>query len=444
MKVLLKPKIDVAQYRKKSGRLGSLSSWFLAIVLASGVFFYGPGLLILKPNQPKARASSLSFICASSAAATSTAACTGEAAGDLLLVMAGETSGGAAPSLATGFTSITTLTNTTGNSSTQTGMRVGWNTAANSSTGSGTWTSATDVVMMVYRGQSSSPIGTNFGTESGSNAATSVIYNSDALSVTDGSSWFAAFAIRNGTADTHLGTAPTGMTNRTKVPTTPSAVGHDLNGPTASNWTSQTVSSFSASLKYTSIVLEIKAAPVITASATGTATASMTIPSTSNYTGGAFAFVRDIGTVNITSIKITDIGTVNASSNISNLILFYKQQASCSTSIPSGTTQFNSTGGSFVSEASTVTGTMSVGASQICVYAQVDVGSGASSGDTLDLEIANPSTDVVAASGSVTPSSAVTPTGSTTLALPGPTNDQVLRGGEWFSGGSKQSFYWAN
>jgi hypothetical protein len=30
-----------------------------------------------------------------------------------------------------------------------------------------------------------------------------------------------------------------------------------------------------------------------------------------------------------------------------------------------------------------------------------------------------------------------------TTAVPGPTTDQILRGGEWFSGGVKQSFFWA-
>ena len=169
----------------------------------------------------------------------------------------------------------------------------------------------------------------------------------------------------------------------------------------------------------------------------------MTIPSTSNYTGGAFSFVRDVASANVTSIKLTNVGTTNANTNISNLILFYKQEAVCSTLIPSGTTQFNSTGGTFTSNTSTVTGTMNVSTSQICVYAQVDVGSGASSGDTLDLEIANPSTDVAASSGSVAPGTFVSPTGSTTLVPPGPTTDQVMRGGEWFSGGTKQPFFWA-
>jgi hypothetical protein len=32
----------------------------------------------------------------------------------------------------------------------------------------------------------------------------------------------------------------------------------------------------------------------------------------------------------------------------------------------------------------------------------------------------------------------------TTFSSAGPTTDQILRGGKWFSGGSKQPFFWAN
>jgi len=397
----------------------------------------GPlGLFILRAN-----ASALSFVCASSAASTSTAACAGEQAGDLLLVTAFVTASSTAPTLASGFTSINTSVNSGGSAGTRTALTSGWNTAASSSTGSGTWAGGTQVIMQVYRGQGASPIGNN-ATSGGNNSGSIVTYAADTLSVTDGSSWFAGFAVRN-TAQALMSTAPSGMINRASQPATPVAAGHDTNGPTASNWPSTNVTGFSASAKFTSIVIEIKASPTITVGATGASAANMTIPSTSNYTGGAFSFVRDVASANVTSITLTNVGTVDASANISNLILFYKQEAVCSTSIPSGTTQFNSTGGSFISNVSTVTGTMAVGTSQICVYAQVDVGSGASSGDTLDLEIANPSTDVAASSGSVAPGTIVSPTGSTTLVPPGPTTDQVMRGGEWFSGGTKQPFFWA-
>lgn len=412
-------------------------------ILSIALILFGPLAFL----YIQARASALSFVCASSAAATSTAACAGEQAGDLLLVTAFVNNSSTAPTLATGFTSINTSVNSAGAGSTRTALNSGWNTAATSSSDSGSWTGATQVIMQVYRGQSASPIGNN-ATQGGSNSGTLVTYGADTLTVTDGSSWFAAFAVRN-TAQALMSTAPSSMTNRQSVPATPFAAGHDTNGPTASNWPSTDVTGFSASAKFTSIVIEIKAAPTITVGSTGTQAANMIIPSTSNYVGGSFSFIRDVGTANVTSITVHENGSVNASSNLSNLILFYKQEAVCSTSIPAGTTQFNSTGGTFnASEDSTVTGTMTVGTSQICVYAQVDVGSGATSGDTLELQIGNtptdnPSSDVVVSAGSVGPTSNVAISGTTTLVPPGPTTDQVLRGGEWFSGGAKQPFFWA-
>lgn len=390
-----------------------------------------------------ANAAALSFVCASSAASTSTTACTGEQAGDLLLVSASVTASSTMPTLASGFTSITTASTSSGSGSSRNAIIAGWSTAASASSGSGTWTGATNVTMQVFRGQAGSPIGNSI-TSTGS--ATSVTYAADTLSATDGSSWFAGVAVRN-TADAKMATAPTGMINRTSSPATPLAGANDTNGPTGSNWPATSVTGFGASASYASIVVEILASPQITVAASGTQATSLTIPSTANFTGGAFTFARDVGTANVTSIKVTENGTVNAALNLSNLILYYKQEVACESTFPSsGTTQFNSTGGSFSGTGpytSTVTGTMSVGTSQVCVYAKVDVGSGATNGDQVEFAINNPSTDVIASAGNVAPGTAVAISGTTTLLPPGPTSDQVMRGGTWFSGGTKQSYFWA-
>jgi hypothetical protein len=412
-------------------RFGSL---LLVTVMVAGIMLFGPATIF----APRASASALSFICASSAAATSTAACAGEAAGDLLLVTAGTTASGTIPTLAAGFTNINTAAITTGPAGSRIALRAGWITAAASSTTSGTWTNATDVVMQVYRGQAGSPIGNNAPT---TGTATSVTYAADTLVATDASSWFTGSALRN-TADSLMSTAPSGMINRSSAPATPVIAGHDTNGPDASNWPSTNVTGFGASASFASIVVELKAAPAITVGTSGTQLSNLTIPSANGYVGGAFNFVRDVGTANITSIKIHDSGSVVANTNISNVILLYKQEAVCSSSIPSGTTQFNSTPGTFnASEDSTVTGTIAVDTSQICVYVQLNVGSGAAGGNTLDLQITNPSTDVIVSVGTASPASAVVISGSGTLSLP--TANQFLRGGELFSGEAKQRFYWA-
>ena len=154
--------------------------------------------------------------------------------------------------------------------------------------------------------------------------------------------------------------------------------------------------------------------PNITVGTTGTQTSTVS-PSTSDfYVGGAFTLVRDGGSTSVTSITINETGTI-ADADISGLILYYKQEATCSTSIPGDATQFNATPGTFSSGSSTVTGSMSVGTSQICMYVEVDIGSGATTDETVEIQITNPSTGVTASSGTVSPSSAVAISGTTTI-----------------------------
>ena len=153
--------------------------------------------------------------------------------------------------------------------------------------------------------------------------------------------------------------------------------------------------------------------PTMTVGTTGSQTATMNIPSTNNYVGGAFTFVTDINTATTTQIIITDTGTVNANLNLSNVDLYYETAATCSYE---GTETLFGTATSFnASEKATVTGTMSVGTSQVCVYVVLDVGSGASADQTIEIEISNPSTEVTVSAGTVSPATAVAIAGTTTL-----------------------------
>ena len=163
------------------------------------------------------------------------------------------------------------------------------------------------------------------------------------------------------------------------------------------------------------------AVPNITVGTEGTQNSPLIIPSTNNNVGGAFTFVRSSGTADVTSIVITDNGTVNANLNLSNVVLFYKTEATCSTSIPVDATQYNSTGVGFnASEKATVVGDsgMTVGTSQICVYVRLDVGSGAGDGQTMEIRIADPSTEVTVSAGTVSPATPVDIAGTTTLGVP--------------------------
>ncbi|MFA7628366.1 MAG: hypothetical protein WCY37_03085 [Candidatus Dojkabacteria bacterium] len=167
----------------------------------------------------------------------------------------------------------------------------------------------------------------------------------------------------------------------------------------------------------------------ITVGTTGTQKTTVN-PSTSNfYIGGAFTFVRNADSASVTSITVAETGTI-ADANISGLILYYKQEATCSTSIPVDATQFNSTAGTFTSGSSTVTGSMTVGTSQVCMYVEADIGSGAQSNDTIEIQITNPSTDVTASTGTVSPATAVAISGTTTVTAAGFLSIDIVDGSD--------------
>ena len=152
---------------------------------------------------------------------------------------------------------------------------------------------------------------------------------------------------------------------------------------------------------------------ILTVSTAGTQVTNMTIDSTDNYVGGAFIFVSS-GSQTVTEIIVSDTGTVNANSNISNLKIRYETAGTCT--YDGNETYFNSTGVSFDgSEQATATGTMAISTSQICVYVVLDVGSGASPTETLLIQITDSSIEVTVDVGVVSPDTAVAISGTTTL-----------------------------
>lgn len=173
-----------------------------------------------------------------------------------------------------------------------------------------------------------------------------------------------------------------------------------------------------------------------TVSTSGSQTSAMVIPSTNNDVGGKFAIAETGGgSRNVTGITIAEQGTVDAQADLDNIKLYYESDtsnpydcASESLSSPSSPTenQFGSTdadGFSAANGTSAFSGT-SVGistTSTMCVYAILDIGSGASDAETLEIQITNPSTDVTTSAGTIGPTSAVAISGTTTLSPPGVT-----------------------
>jgi hypothetical protein len=159
---------------------------------------------------------------------------------------------------------------------------------------------------------------------------------------------------------------------------------------------------------------------VITVAATGTQVATLSVSSTNQYIGGAFTLTRDTGSANVTQIKLTETGTVNADANLSTVQFYYETAAACATSsIPGTATIFNSTGVPFSSSQATATGTMAVGTSQVCLYTELNISPNAGAGDTIDIEITNPSTDLTVSTGTVSPATVQAISGSTVLGTAG-------------------------
>ena len=165
----------------------------------------------------------------------------------------------------------------------------------------------------------------------------------------------------------------------------------------------------------------------VTVSASGTQTAGMFIPSTDQYVGGKFVIRDNTGSRNITGITITESGTVDALNNLDNIKLFYELDTTApydgaSESYGGGETQFGVTdtnGFSAVNGISSFTDTVAISTtSTLVVYVVFDVGAGATPGETVEISINDPSTEVTASAGTVGPATPVAISGTTTLSAP--------------------------
>ncbi|MDD5071471.1 MAG: DUF2341 domain-containing protein [Patescibacteria group bacterium] len=164
-------------------------------------------------------------------------------------------------------------------------------------------------------------------------------------------------------------------------------------------------------------IIVITYTPAVTTIAkSGSQDATLYIDTTDNHIGGAFTIQTAVGTVNITSITLTETGTITADDDLSNAKLYYETAATCT--YDGDETQF-STAQSFSSEEATFgSDTMTVGTSQVCVYVILDIGSGAAVAETISIEI-NSSSDATVSSGTIDGSFPVN-LGSSELQMPPP------------------------
>lgn len=179
----------------------------------------------------------------------------------------------------------------------------------------------------------------------------------------------------------------------------------------------------------------------VTVGTTGTQATNLTIGQTNQHVGGAFTMISSSGTVTVTGITVSETGSVNANTNLTNALIRYETAGTCTYD---GNETIFASGVSFNgSDAATFSGSANVSTSQVCFYVVFDVGSGATAGQEIEIQITNPSTQVTVGSGAVTPSSPVAIAGTTTLvaAASGPELYQLMRHGKWFNtSGVRQPF----
>jgi hypothetical protein len=163
----------------------------------------------------------------------------------------------------------------------------------------------------------------------------------------------------------------------------------------------------------------------VTVTATGSPVATADIPSTGKYIGGAFVIAENAASRNVTSITLTEVGTVDAANGLDNIALFYDLDTSfpynCASESYGGIeSQFGTTDTDGFSAANGIAVfTDSVGISTtatLCVYPVMDIATSAQNGETVDVVIMSGQSDVVVdGGGSVSPATTLDSTGSTTL-----------------------------
>ena len=193
----------------------------------------------------------ISFV--GSATGTTTATMPAHQAGDLILCWAYRDGSNTLPTLASaGWTSLDGVTGANTNSA-----RLVGKIATSSAEAVGTFTSATSVVVAVYRPKAGYTLSLG-AVAATTGASTTVSYPALTLQAADGSSWVAGFAGHR-SVNTTLETPPTGMVNRaTVLDATDEAAAHDTNGG-VSAWTAQSASVGGTSSGWRAATVEIKA-----------------------------------------------------------------------------------------------------------------------------------------------------------------------------------------
>lgn len=166
----------------------------------------------------------------------------------------------------------------------------------------------------------------------------------------------------------------------------------------------------------------------VTVSSLGTLSTNATVGASNVYAGGAFAIIENSSSRNVTSVTVSELGTIDEVTSLANIRLYYELDTSaphnCVSESYAGTeSQYGSTAsGGFADPGATAVFSDSVAISTtaaLCLYVVYDVTSETNNGDTISLAINSPATDVAVSGGaSIGPSGQVLIDGETTIVGP--------------------------
>lgn len=159
----------------------------------------------------------------------------------------------------------------------------------------------------------------------------------------------------------------------------------------------------------------------LTVSTAGAQVASIIRNTTNNYLGGTFTFITSVSAATVTSIKISDIGTIVANNNLNNVKLFGDSGGAITGVYEPGLdTQIGATQITFsATEDTTFSGlSLSVSTTAIYIYAVVDIDLDPVVGQTIEIQISNPSTDIIVTGASNSDTLAKAIAGATIVANP--------------------------
>lgn len=159
----------------------------------------------------------------------------------------------------------------------------------------------------------------------------------------------------------------------------------------------------------------------VAVSALGTQFSQTDIPDSGFYIGGAFVAAENTSARTITSVTLTEQGTIDAANGLGEVSLQYDLDTTApydcvSESYAISDTLFGTSTFSAANGSSTFTGSVAISTtSTACFYVVVDVTASALNSETIDIVINSPASDLIVTSGSVGPSTPADIVASTTL-----------------------------